>query len=149
MRKHTFKFEHRKQQVIKILSRGPLTYDGLYKALGADPSNQLRSMLKDGLIFSRKERIGQGSLTRNVYYIEQQPEAATEDVNGFTDALRVLMGYTPIKPIHIEGHVTFYDDIEYHEKHREEILHQAPCIGAIKVGFIQSSSGEMEVYGAA
>ena len=150
MNKRTFLFECRKQQIIKILAKGPHTYDELYKALGSDPNNHIRAMLRDGLILSRREKVGQnGNFSKHLYYLESQPETALEDINGFSDPLRVLMGYAPIGRYRIDGQVTIFDAEDYHDKHKEEIRRQAPCIGTARFGSMQSAFGDLEVYGAA
>ena len=148
MKKHTFKFECRKQQIIKLLAHGPLTYDQLYKACGFDPNNHIKSMSADGSMLVRKEPYGKNdNFYRNVYYVPEAPEPVTEDLNGFTDALRLLMGYTPMRPYSIEGPLTIYDDEEFFEKYQDEIRTQAPTIGVRRFGSIQASNGDLEMYG--
>lgn len=147
MRKHSFKFECRKEQIVKLLAHGPMTYDQLYKACGFDPQKHIRAMTADGTMLIRKEPFGlNNNFNRNVYYTEAAPETVKEDINGWSDELRVLMGYTPMKPYFIEGRSMIFDDEEYFEKHQDEIRMQAPTVGTRKFGSLQASNGDLEMF---
>jgi len=150
MNKRTFQFQCRIEQIKKILAYGPMTYDQLYKACGFDPQGHIKAMTKEGSMQVRKEPFGNnGNFTRSLYYIETAPEPVTEDINGFSDRLRVMMGYIPMKRFSIDGKVTIFDDEEYFERHADEIRNQAPCIGHRSFGSMQSSFNDFETYGAA
>lgn len=150
MKKRTFKFQCRIEQIVKLLQNGPLTYDQMYKACGFDPQAHIKAMTREGLMQVRKEQFGNNAnFTRSIYFIESAPEAPTEDINGFSDRLRVMMGYIPMQRFSIDGHVTIFDDEEYFERNAEEIRNQAPCIGRRAFGSMQSSFGDLEIYGAA
>lgn len=150
MKTRTPKFQARMDQLVRGLRHGPMTFDDLSKTLGFDPTNQLKALLKEERIRVRKEALGiNGNFGRNVYFVDEASEPIKEDLNGFSDALRVMMGYAPMRQINIVGHTFIFDEEEYHELHKDEIRNQAPAIGAMKFGSMQSSFGELEVYGAA